>query len=287
MTESRIFGKKAYQKGTSTPQDLLLPPNPVLQTNFSESKFSTDSPFRTNSDLTSELRDPEKSLCSRCLPPPRSSLENLIWKSPYLTVLQEMRFVELNDTARSILNTNWSRRPELKHACVKMLAGCILLKPGKQAALAAYVEVYCRAQAIDIYEERTEQTIDDATCSMLPISVQDPQGSLKGFEISNSTGIFLNQNSIDEAQKFLNKSKRPGVGEEDQILQLRSNFHHIATCFLSRAPSTIVESPLMQPLTLFMLAESQSLGKGTARIAAELSNEIAENILKNEEGALF
>ncbi|KAF9152373.1 hypothetical protein BGX21_005041 [Mortierella sp. AD011] len=114
----------------------------------------TNGPVTLRVDPTAFFRNPEKQLCIGCSPSPSPGLENLIATSPYAAILLRMNFVELSKSTCDLLNEDWVSRPELKFACSKLLAGCILLNTANSHAIMVNcVELYGRKKQIDIHRE--------------------------------------------------------------------------------------------------------------------------------------
>ncbi|KAG0286172.1 hypothetical protein BGZ98_005187 [Dissophora globulifera] len=65
-----------------------------------------------------------------------------------------MKFVEISKPLCDLLNEDWVIRPELKYACSKLLAGCILLNTTNgHAIMVNCIELYGRKKQIDVHRE--------------------------------------------------------------------------------------------------------------------------------------
>ncbi|KAF9990788.1 hypothetical protein BGZ79_004759, partial [Entomortierella chlamydospora] len=117
-------------------------------------KLAAGSPVTITIDPTLLRTVPKNCQCDRCLRPPIPGLEALFEKSPYVSILRNIEFVELSKDICDILNDDWVRCPQLKYACARMLAGCILYNTVKgQAVIINCNEVYGRKKQVDVHRE--------------------------------------------------------------------------------------------------------------------------------------
>ncbi|KAF9995673.1 hypothetical protein BGZ79_010608 [Entomortierella chlamydospora] len=101
---------------------------------------------------------------------------------------------------------------------------------------------------------------------------------------SQATKIFLDEESVHEALEIANDSNAWCVSKEDaleQLRQVRSKFDSASTYFLCRASGSITNEHNMMPYTVFTLANSDSLQKGSGYGAAVLFNTIGENVIRH------
>ncbi|KAF9946099.1 hypothetical protein BGZ65_010072, partial [Modicella reniformis] len=118
-------------------------------------RLPTDRPVTLSVDLTSLFKCPEKQqLCNVRSPLPYPGLENLFRTSPFATILNRMKFVEISKPLCDLLNEDWATRPELKYACSKLLAGCILMNTTNgHAIMVNCIELYGRKKQVDAHRE--------------------------------------------------------------------------------------------------------------------------------------
>ncbi|KAI8598965.1 hypothetical protein EDD21DRAFT_434000, partial [Dissophora ornata] len=84
----------------------------------------------------------------------RKGLKYLIGTSPHKSVFQGGNFIELDKSLSELLNEDWTVRLELRFACPRMLAGCILLYTSNGHAVAAKcVESYGRKKQVHVHHE--------------------------------------------------------------------------------------------------------------------------------------
>ncbi|KAI8597653.1 hypothetical protein EDD21DRAFT_384879, partial [Dissophora ornata] len=103
---------------------------------------------------TSKRKLDETGLCWKCSPVSATGLEHLLSTSPYATSLLSPQYVELNDDISELLNRDWFSSPNLRFACSRILAGCVLLDTRNgQAVIANTVEVYGRTRMTDAHRE--------------------------------------------------------------------------------------------------------------------------------------
>ncbi|KAF8932290.1 hypothetical protein BGZ47_011462 [Haplosporangium gracile] len=124
---------------------------PVIQSDLKKRKLSFD------------LKGPDS------LDETTSDLDNLLRMSPYSAMLRPKKFIELDSVAKMILNEGWDLPPQYRFACVKMLAGCILLdtRTGR-TIMANTIEVYGRTATLDTHRKRFGTNKDTAWTTSLP-----------------------------------------------------------------------------------------------------------------------
>ncbi|KAI7900882.1 uncharacterized protein BX663DRAFT_438374, partial [Cokeromyces recurvatus] len=71
----------------------------------------------------------------------------------YPGILKHEKYEEINESAFSILNQDWKRKPYIRIACGQLLAGSILVEEN-QALLINCIELYNRKPSVDLHYER-------------------------------------------------------------------------------------------------------------------------------------
>lgn len=90
-----------------------------------------------------------------------------LYYGPLKNQLSRHRFVELNVKACEMLNEAWIFLSQLRYACAKLLAGCIIINK-KEAVIANSIEVYERSRTIDVHRERSSIIKGSPSQSSLP-----------------------------------------------------------------------------------------------------------------------
>ncbi|KAI8594883.1 hypothetical protein EDD21DRAFT_392661 [Dissophora ornata] len=114
-------------------------------------------------------RKSEDRQCEMCTPKPVVGLEHIMSISPYSKLILSRKYVEINDAHCDLLNQSWIFQPELRFACARLLAGCIVLNGmNGQAVIVNTVEVYGRPRQVDSHREHAVLKKQTAVTTSLP-----------------------------------------------------------------------------------------------------------------------
>lgn len=254
-----------------------------------------------------------------------TSLARFIHSSPLRNILLQRRYFEVNEPVCHMLNTDWEGTPNAKYACAQVLAGCILVdEKSGHAALVNTVETYCRLRSVDIHRELSNQhgsippptsryenvwpcvlstsdgekltigtqTMNALITSTIRIDIMEeakvgPTKCAADFR-SKATQIYIDVESWEKAVKL---SKDPMTRKLEhynltcQLRQIRSQFHHHSSYYLTRASSFLATPFSCQPISVFTLenrengnTKSEPYEKAST-IAARLFKQIALHVL--------
>lgn len=184
-------------------------------------RLSSKGPFSISTEISLPDNIPPDSRCSKCQPIQAPELEEVIQNSPYVSLLKQRKYVELDKIISQFLNEDWAlKKIGWRSACAKILAGCILVKTtgaNSHAILVNCIEVYGRKKNIDVHCEPFPVSKEFATKTSIPGSHKNRYVGVYPTTMHSIDGERLvigthTMNALVTSSIRIDQKEKPSVG---------------------------------------------------------------------------
>ncbi|ORZ21791.1 hypothetical protein BCR41DRAFT_282659, partial [Lobosporangium transversale] len=156
--------------------------------------------------------------CSKCQPTPAPEV---FQSSPYASILEQRKYVELDKKVSQFLNEDWALENTARRcACAKILAGCILVKTttsNPHAILVNCIEVYGRKKHVYVHCEPFQVSKGIATKTSTPGSHEHRYVDVYPTTMHSNDGERLvigthTMNALVTSSIRIDQKEKPSVG---------------------------------------------------------------------------